>query len=820
VGVAWRVGALLLAVYLATYGGGPHAVDEIAELSVAASLVERGALDANELFWTIAAAGNRSDAQVAVGTSGDVWSKKGLAPSLLMAPWQWLARQTPDLDATFAALLTMAPVTAATGALLCRLARTLGLGSGGAAAAGLLYGLATLAWPYSRLGFGEPAIALAVVVAALAARAGTPLGALGAGLCVALGAAAKPSALALALPFGLYVLARAGGREAPVAAPSGTYSGQGAPTRSLLPLGEGQDEGAAPAPHPSGRPHPSPLPEGEETRERLLGSIAAPRRARSRSRAATAAIVVGAAFAAGLAIGLAPLGWYNLARFGSPLATGYALGAGEDFSGSVARGLAGLLLSPYRGVVWFVPLALAALLVAPRAWRRAPAEVGLALGTFALTLLTYAAWWTWWGGYAWGPRFLLPGLPLLALVVPLAWPSLGRGARLAVGGLGALSALAQLPGALVDFNPFERALRERWPAFPAEGPLFEPGTAQIVAHLARLRGEGVAALDLAWIDGGRPDWRLALTLAAALATTGLALALGRRGEARRGWLASALDGLAALALVVAGGALLARGPAAPDGAMADLLRLAEARAAAAMPGDGTIVLASPEVPVLWAHDRWSGPTYGLNRDDLPREADAERLLRLAAARHRRLWLLASHVPAEDPLNGVERFLVRETFPLEASAAGGARLRLFLVPSAGPPAPGPASLARLADGQVELAAARVEADPTRVELVWRATDLDARGVAAFVHLYADGRLAGQADVPLAAALPEGADLARFTGQAVGRYVPRAVQSGAPPGRLTVGVGLYRMADGGRLPATGADGARLADDLVRVGDVPGG
>ncbi|HEY3110627.1 MAG TPA: hypothetical protein VGL23_17845, partial [Chloroflexota bacterium] len=446
--VAWRVGALLLALYLATYAGGPHAVDEIAELGVAASLLERGAFDVDALYWTIPAAGSRADAQVAVGPSGDVWSKKGLAPSLLMLPWRYLSERAPVPDMTFAALLAMVPVTAATGALLAALARSLGLSASGAAAAGLLFGLATPAWPYSRLGFGEPAIALTLVAAALAGRRPTPTGALVAGLCAALGAWSKPSAFALALPIGLYALAAA-----------------------------------------------------------------------SRGRLSRAA-----AFALGLAAGLLPLGWYNLARFGSPLATGYALGAGEDFSGSLSLGLAGLLLSPYRGLVWFAPICLAALALAPLAARRAPPEVALAVASFATTLLTYAAWWTWWGGYAWGPRFLLPGLALLPLTIPLAWPALDRPARAAVGGLIALSTLVQLPGALVDFNPFERALRARWPGFPLEGPLFRADSAQVVAHLLRLRREGAAALDLAWIQAGRPDWPLAIALAAALAAAALAVA--------------------------------------------------------------------------------------------------------------------------------------------------------------------------------------------------------------------------------------------------------------------------------------------------------
>jgi hypothetical protein len=744
---AAAVVGLLLLIYTVTYGGGPHAVDEIAQLSVAASIVKRGALDTNELYWTIPAAGNRADAQSAVGPSGDAWAKKGILPSLAEVPLYAAALALPRLDLAFVALMAMIPVTALTSGLLALLAGRLGASERGALAAGLLYGLGTLAWPYSRLTFGEPLIALAVVVAALAARGGL-LGVTVAGLAVAAAGAAKPSALALALPIGLYALF-----ASPLPSTTkGRAFGHGA--SDVIP--RRNDEGS----------RPPRSPRAEETRSGV-SAAEIPRIARNDRPGVPMPYWARAlAFAAGLAVGLAPLALYNLLRFGSPLATGYAIGSGEDFSGNPLVGLAGLLISPYRGIVWFVPLIVPAVLLLPRAWRRAPAEVALAVGVAVVTLATYAAWWTWWGGYTWGPRFLLPALPLLVLSIPLAWPALGRPARAAVACVAVLSVLAQLPGVLVDFNPFERALRERHPSFPVAGPLFDPSTSPIAGHLLRLRGEGRGALDLAWLRGGA---------------------------------------------------------ARPGGAEADLLTAASVRTDAARPGDGTIVLASPEVPTLWAHDRWRGATYGVNRDDIPRDPDAERLLRLALARHDRLWLLAANVPREDPQNGVDRWLTREAFPLEEQPYGAARLRLFLTPSGPPVAAATAPLARLGEkGSIELAGARVldataRTDaPPRIEVRWRLRDADARGITVFVHLYADGTLVGQVDTPLAAALPDGADLAAFAGDAIGRYAPRPKDMAV--GRtVTVAIGLYRQSDGSRLPATGPDDTRLRDDLVPLGQI---
>jgi hypothetical protein len=254
--------------------------------------------------------------------------------------------------------------------------------------------------------------------------------------------------------------------------------------------------------------------------------------------------------------------------------------------------------------------------------------------------------------------------------------------------------------------------------------------------------------------------------------------------------------------------------------MAELLAAASARDLAARPGDGTVVLASPEVPALWARDRSTGATYGLNRDDLPRDDEAERLLGLALARHPRLWLLAANVPRDEPLNGVERWLGRRAFPVEERLFGAARLRLFLTGDGREPSPAGAPLALFPEAGAALAGARLldetasAGDPARLELLWRLEGADARDLSVFVHLYAGERLIGQADAALRAALPEGADPAGRRGDALGRHALRP--AGAPVGPASVEVGLYRRS-GERLTATAPDGRRLSDDRVPVGEL---
>jgi hypothetical protein len=126
---------------------------------------------------------------------------------------------------------------------------------------------------------------------------------------------------------------------------------------------------------------------------------------------------------AGAVVGccLAGLLWYNHARFGAWLETGYSAynvhyhttlfvfnGYGEHF--------AALLVSPYRGLLIYSPIVLAAaagLLVAPRG---SPTRLlGVtAFATLGVLLLVLAAFRYWTAGHAWGPRFLTSPQVLLA----------------------------------------------------------------------------------------------------------------------------------------------------------------------------------------------------------------------------------------------------------------------------------------------------------------------------------------------------------------------------------------------------------------------
>ncbi|MCL4238055.1 MAG: hypothetical protein KJ047_07370 [Anaerolineae bacterium] len=103
---------------------------------------------------------------------------------------------------------------------------------------------------------------------------------------------------------------------------------------------------------------------------------------------------------------------HNALRFGDPLTTGYA---GESFSAAPWTGIGGLLLSPGKGIWLHAPPLLLSALLWPRFRRAHPALGGFLALAWGVALPFYGMWWAWDGGWGWGPRLLVPLLPLSCL---------------------------------------------------------------------------------------------------------------------------------------------------------------------------------------------------------------------------------------------------------------------------------------------------------------------------------------------------------------------------------------------------------------------
>ncbi|MEE2674773.1 MAG: hypothetical protein VX466_13310 [Myxococcota bacterium] len=117
-----------------------------------------------------------------------------------------------------------------------------------------------------------------------------------------------------------------------------------------------------------------------------------------------------------LLLGLLLLG-INGYKFGDPFATGYTeaphlLGI---FGGNFLEGLSGFLFGPQQSVLTHFPLLLLSLLGAISFARRFPFELGLAWAVFLLYLLSLSSYVYWDGSWSYGPRYLLPVLPLVSL---------------------------------------------------------------------------------------------------------------------------------------------------------------------------------------------------------------------------------------------------------------------------------------------------------------------------------------------------------------------------------------------------------------------
>jgi hypothetical protein len=110
-----------------------------------------------------------------------------------------------------------------------------------------------------------------------------------------------------------------------------------------------------------------------------------------------------------VAIVLILLGWYNQVRFGSPWHTGYREGLRPN-----PIGWAGLLFAPGAGILWFAPWTIALL---KREKRGVPERMLrlLAMGSLATAVFWFGFSPHWKGDLAWGPRYLVPVVPLLAL---------------------------------------------------------------------------------------------------------------------------------------------------------------------------------------------------------------------------------------------------------------------------------------------------------------------------------------------------------------------------------------------------------------------
>lgn len=159
--------------------------------------------------------------------------------------------------------------------------------------------------------------------------------------------------------------------------------------------------------------------------------------------------------AAGAALPIAALAYYNWSIFGSPLAIGYFKEVSPYYSAGMSKGLGGvtapdavaffkLLFAPERGLFWGSPFLLMSVpaICFCSSLRGAARTISIgAASAFLCILALNSAYYEPYGGFSPGPRFLAGAIPFLAIPIAAAWGRFATPVKFAFAGLCAASVL-------------------------------------------------------------------------------------------------------------------------------------------------------------------------------------------------------------------------------------------------------------------------------------------------------------------------------------------------------------------------------------------
>ncbi len=497
----------LLCLYLLTFAGSvsPQSSDGRAMYLVTRALVDRREIDIQPALPSLVAvapgwrtipipesACPTEPAVIGIGeqAGGPFYSKYGIGQSLAAAPLYFAGLQIarlvpPAVHDETAALVTSAYtslVTAATAALICALALRLGWSRRVSLGLSALFGVATPAWAYTTSFFSEPTLGLCLL-GALAAVLWEP----------------EPDTPAAVLVAGCCL-------------------------------------GMALLTHAADSVFYVPL---------VLLYLAA----RSRPDRRAFSIIV---LLVPVVVAVAITGWYDAARFGSPSTSGYGIvGDVHDLHPphslkALWEGIYGPLLSPGKGLFWYAPVLLLLPWAIPRFGRQVSGPAAwLVTGLLAVAVLTHAnTLIVWLGGWAWGPRFVVPAIPVLVVPLGSLLDGVGRGARRMAWLLGGLGALIQVPAVLLDKNAYIAYVAKGRCIWDAEDLYkWHPAYSPLIGQWGRLfdaatystrssPGRGPNAFDIAngiFVPSPHPWWSLlanqgASPLALALPAAGLTVA--------------------------------------------------------------------------------------------------------------------------------------------------------------------------------------------------------------------------------------------------------------------------------------------------------
>jgi hypothetical protein len=155
------------------------------------------------------------------------------------------------------------------------------------------------------------------------------------------------------------------------------------------------------------------------------------------------------------------IAWLNQIRFGSLFESGYGAEASLFFPQQMWKTVPALLLSPDKGILLFSPVLLLGLFGFRAFFRQAAREAALCVAIVAVGFLITASWHSWGGGWSWGPRLLVPILPVAFLAAGFSVDRIGQSRGYALpAALTALSILVQVPSVLINDQEIHRIREE------------------------------------------------------------------------------------------------------------------------------------------------------------------------------------------------------------------------------------------------------------------------------------------------------------------------------------------------------------------------
>jgi hypothetical protein len=786
--LAFWTGLFLFSIYLLTFSGKLHVMDEFVGFAVGNNWVQHGRPDVNQFIWT-----NHwhSTPPGVWGADGNLYTKKAPGISLAAAPLIWLGHTLPGLNAVHLGLLTSMIIIAITGGVLFIWLVELKISWPVALLTALAYGLCTMALVYARLLWEHSIIAFVFLSGVWTVykishstesrRRWAWL--MGCSLSMAVALTMRFEALFAVALFGvcLFLLTR--------------------PLPAQL----------------SAKNFWTLLQDTTRWGWLMLYSILP-------------------------FFTLLWLLYFNAARFGSISETGYNR---EILFQRPWVGMYGLLLSPSTGLFIYAPLTLLIFFGLRPARRRLPgAYFWLIIGLCLFYWAFYGSWFSWGSTWVWGPRFMLHTLPLLMLFVaetvewithrPNRWPLWVGVVLLALAGF-----FINFLGVVVDLNEhFLRLGRNddfvfNWQAFPPLG------------HWQILQ-EGLT--DIIWLRGTGVEWSIlfpALVLSI-VALMGLIIAhsnafqlpLRITHHASRFILSSypiILTLLTATVLLYQMMTATAHISLANDQAQADAVVI-DALTASARPTDSLFIAMPPfgdaqEITTyVMAYLDEPLPTYAWIETE-PRAIqpnERERVWQAALSQSNRVWLFERWLSPDDPLSETALRFNRQAFPVQEQwIEQSGKLTLFALP---PPKQTAQSIPLNASFQAGLTLVdftvlnptAAPGDILKVRLTWQAADdIPAAtsfqvegGVISFAHLVntASAQNVAQND-RLLLNWQQLRQSPLLPGQSITQGYGLALPQDLPPGSYPLIAGLYLGDTGQRLPR--ADNS--PDDFLYLMDI---